>query len=279
MSGIQPPIRTVHLFPVLDQLFIDLLRSLTPDEWNKPTLAKLWTVKDIATHLLDGNLRTLSMLRDGYFGEKPDQIDSYTDLVAYLNRLNAEWVKATRRLSPAVLTELLELTGRQYSDYLVTLDPFGPAIFSVAWAGEQESQNWFHVARDYTQKWHHQQQIRHAVGKPGIMTKELFYPCIDTFMIGLPHTYRNIQADPGIVIQLTITTTVGGDWYLTKTDKDWQLSKEGVGKPATEIFLDPDTACKLFTKGMSPETARKTVEIRGNQALGNTALTMVSVVA
>jgi uncharacterized protein (TIGR03083 family) len=279
MTGIHPPIRTIHLFPVLDRHFIELLRSLTPDEWNKPTLARLWTVKDIATHLLDGNLRTLSMARDGYFGEQPDNIHSYHDLVAYLNQLNAEWVKATRRLSPTVLIELLELTGRQYSDYLTTLDPFGPAIFSVAWAGEQESRNWFHIAREYTEKWHHQQQIRHAVGKPGIMTKALFFPCIDTFMVGLPYTYRNIQADPGTVIRLTITTKVGGDWYLTKTDEGWHLSKNCLGKPVTEIFLDPDTAWKLFTKGMSPEAARQTVEISGNQALGNTALTMVSVMA
>jgi hypothetical protein len=35
----------------------------------------------------------------------------------------------------------------------------------VAWAGEAESKNWFHVARDYSEKWHHQQQIREAVSQ------------------------------------------------------------------------------------------------------------------
>jgi uncharacterized damage-inducible protein DinB len=59
-------IETVHLFPLLDAKLIELLRSLSPDDWNKPTVARLWTVKDVAAHLLDGNLRMLSRARDGY---------------------------------------------------------------------------------------------------------------------------------------------------------------------------------------------------------------------
>ena len=59
------PIDTVSLFPLLDQELIALLRSLKRDDWYRPTLARLWTVKDIAAHLLDGNMRTLSLARDG----------------------------------------------------------------------------------------------------------------------------------------------------------------------------------------------------------------------
>ncbi len=275
----QPPIQTIHLFPVLDRHLIELLHSLTPDEWNLPTLAKQWTVKDLASHLLDGNLRTLSMARDGYFGEQADNIQSYSDLVVFLNQLNAKWVKATKRLSPAVLIALLEQTGKEYSDYLTTLKPFEKAIFSVAWAGEQESQNWFHMAREYTEKWHHQQQIRHAVRRSGLMTKELFYPCLATFVRGLPHTYRNIPAREGTEIRLTVTSEIGGDWFLTKMTEGWQLSTISTGQAVAEVFMQPDTAWQLFTKGMSPEMARQTVEIRGSQALGETVLTMVSVMA
>ena len=46
-------------------------------------------VKDLASHLLDGNLRTLSMLRDDYAGEAPSDV-SYAGIVANLNRLNAD---------------------------------------------------------------------------------------------------------------------------------------------------------------------------------------------
>ncbi|HTJ50538.1 MAG TPA: maleylpyruvate isomerase N-terminal domain-containing protein [Cyclobacteriaceae bacterium] len=118
------PIKTLHLFPTVDRMLIELLHSLTEKEWNKPTIAKLWTVKDIVSHLLDGGLRALSASRDNFFGEKAENINSYSDLVSFLNKLNMEWTNATKRLSPQVLTSLLEITNKQYAEHLATLNPF-----------------------------------------------------------------------------------------------------------------------------------------------------------
>ena len=52
------PLLTAHLFPALDARLIDLLRSLSPDDWERQTIAPKWTVKDVAAHLLDTQLRT-----------------------------------------------------------------------------------------------------------------------------------------------------------------------------------------------------------------------------
>ncbi len=104
----QTPIEVAHLFAKIDTLLIDLLQSLNEAEWQMPTVAKQWCVKDIAAHLLDGNLRTLSIQRDQYFGETPIGIESYQDLVTWLNQLNATWVAASKRLSPQVLVMLLK---------------------------------------------------------------------------------------------------------------------------------------------------------------------------
>jgi hypothetical protein len=41
------------------------------------------------------------------------------------------------------------------------LDPDAAGL-AAAWAGETDSRNWFDVAREYTEKWHHQQQLRDA---------------------------------------------------------------------------------------------------------------------
>ena len=65
------PIQTRHLFAVLDHELLKLLHTLSDKEWSTPTVAKRWTVKDVAAHLLDGNLRVISMLRDNYFGDPP----------------------------------------------------------------------------------------------------------------------------------------------------------------------------------------------------------------
>jgi len=37
---------------------------------------------------------------------------------------------------------------------------------AVDWAEEMESKNWMAIAREYTEKWLHQQQIRDAIQQP-----------------------------------------------------------------------------------------------------------------
>ncbi|MFT3846342.1 MAG: maleylpyruvate isomerase N-terminal domain-containing protein [Lacibacter sp.] len=275
----QQVIHTKHLFPVLDAKLIELLRSLTSEEWNKPTIARLWTVKDIAAHLLDGNIRTLSLGRDRHQLLPNRSINHYNDLVDYLNELNAVWVKASKRLSPQLLTDLLELTGKQYSQYWQEADLYADALFSVAWAGEQTSRNWFHIAREYTEKFIHQQQIREAVNKPGIITQELFYPFIETFMQALPYTYRSTDAEINTTVKVSVSTEAGGNWFLIKNTDGWYLSQEATDTIAASVEIDPATAWKLFSKGITPDEAKSAVTITGNKKLGETVLTMVSVMA
>jgi len=272
-------IETLHLFPVLDKLLIELLHSLSEEEWDAQTVAKRWKVKDVAAHLLDGNLRGLSISRDRYFGEKPENINTYEDLVLFLNHLNLTWTNATRRLSPQVLTNLLETTGKEYSEHLTTLHPFDQAIFSVAWAGQEASRNWFHIAREYTEKFLHQQQIRDAVGKPGIMTKALFYPFLDTFMYAFPHTFKNVPAERGTVVSINVSTDIGGQWNILKTGDAWIFNKDENLHPNALVTIDPETAWKLFSKSWNTEQVMDKVEIKGNISLGKQALKMVAVMA
>src|SRR5687768_6532762 len=96
------PIDVVDLLPILDKKLIDLLKDLTPADWYKQTIAKRWKVKDLTAHLLDGNIRGLSMLRDNYYGEQAD-VKTQQDLIDFLNRLNADWVTAMKRVSPDML--------------------------------------------------------------------------------------------------------------------------------------------------------------------------------
>lgn len=64
-------------------MLIRFLESLTEDEWNASSAAGLWKVKDIASHLLDGNLRGLSISRDRYFGEPAADINSNQDWLLF----------------------------------------------------------------------------------------------------------------------------------------------------------------------------------------------------
>jgi hypothetical protein len=271
---------TLHLFPIVDQHLIQLLRSLKNADWKKPTIAGSWTVKDIAAHLLDTAMRSVSMYRDQFSGEKPEKISSYQDLVSYLNTLNAEWVSAFKRVSPAQLIDLLESTSALQYDQYKKLDPAHPSIFSVAWAGEDLSINAFHTAREYTEKFHHQLQIREALGCTEVLiTKTLFLPFMDTLMQGLPHTYREVKANDGNIVQIVVSGEAGGIWQLKMLASGWKL----LDKPETilsgEITLSPSTAWKLFTKGISIEDARQLVEVSGDETLASHCLQMVSVMA
>ncbi len=273
------PIKTLHLFPILDQRLNELLTSLSKEDWEKTTLAKQWTVKDIASHLLDGNLRTLSILRDNFYGEKPEGVETYEGMVSFLNRLNADWVKACKRISPKVLIDLLESSGKEYIQYLNQVDPFAKADWAVEWAGEKESKNWFHIAREYTEKWHHQKQIRESVGMGGLMERELYFPVIQTFMIALPHTYRHVTANEGDLVVVIVTGEGGGKWIIEFIRNSWHFVQKEILNPAAQVEIKPDDAWKLFTKGLSRNEAEERINFNGNVALGKEILKMVTVMA
>ncbi|QDA62014.1 maleylpyruvate isomerase N-terminal domain-containing protein [Hymenobacter jejuensis] len=274
------PLHTIHLFPVLDQHLGELLRSLTPADWERPTVAPKWRVRDVALHLLDVNLRTLSMLRDGHYGSPGPSGDSYAEIVAYLNRLNAEWVTVGQRLSPQVITWLLELSGPTCHTFLSQLDPLAPATFAVGWAGDTVSPNWFHIARDYTEKWHHQQQIRKAVGQEApLLQAELYQPFLATSVRALPHHYRHVAAELGQVVQVTITGSGGDTWYLNQEATGWSLTQESAGEVVTEITLEGAVAWRLFTKSLPRPQAQRHIQIAGEQRLGEPIFELLAVMA
>ena len=274
------PINTVDLFPALHTELVTLLRQLEPQDWHKPTIAAPWSVKDMVAHLLDTDMRRLSSQRDNFTPPTTEPPPAtYHDLVSLLDRLNAEWVRAARRLSPQLLIELLELVGPQVHHLFTTLDPLAPARASVAWAGETSSLNWFDIAREYTEKWHHQQHIREAVSAPLLTSRRWLYPALDTFMRGLPHTYRAVGAAEGTAVVISISGEAGGDWTLSKQSQGWQLYQGAVEEPDARVQLDQEIAWRLFTKGMAPADARRHLAIEGDELLGVQLLSLLAIMA
>lgn len=273
------PVYLVERFPGLHHELMSLLRGLEEADWSKPTACALWSVKDIVAHLLDTGLRRLSSGRDGFTPAPEAGIASYADLVAYLNRLNAEWVGATRRLSPRVLMELMDVTAPQVHEFFGSLDPHAQASFGVAWAGEESSPVWFDIGREYTERWLHQQQIREAVGAPGLLGREWLHPALDIFMRALPHTYRAVPAEPGQSIHFAIRGEAGGDWTLRRRSQGWSLFTGRDDHNAAQVSLDQETGWKLFSKGLSPEAARRSVRIEGDPMLGEPVFGALAVMA
>jgi uncharacterized protein (TIGR03083 family) len=273
-----PPILTAHLFPVIERKLLELLRSLSLEDWERQTVSPRWKVKDVAAHLLDTQLRKLSLARDGYVAEQPD-IRSPRDLAAFINGMNEEGVRTYRRLSPAVLIDMMELASRQSAAYHQSLDPFAPAMFGVSWAGEQQSLNWFDTAREFTERWHHQQQIRMAVNCPGIMTRELYHPVLDCFMRALPFSYRNLSAEAETLLRFNVAGECGGSWFLLRDDRAWQLVAEPHGKKRSEVTIPQEIAWRIFTKGIDRASAAAQIGVEGDRDLGLHVLSTIAIVA
>lgn len=274
------PILVADLVGEIHEELLNLLRSLSEEDWYKPTVAGAWQVRDIAAHLLDSDIRRLSFQRDNAPMVPPGApIQSYSDLVGFLNQLNADWIKAAKRISPPLLIEFLALTGAQVAALLTSIDPFAPALFSVAWAGEETSLHWFDVAREYTEKWHHQQQIRDAVGAAPMYSRKWLHPVLDAFARALPRNYHETQAEPGTAITFTIDGEAGDVWTLVNEGEAWRLYTGASAEAVCRIRLDQDTAWRLMTKGLSRQQAAERSEIAGEIKLAEPLLSTLAVMA
>ena len=274
------PILVVDLFPELHGELLALLRGLSPEDWEKPTAAVPWTVRDMAAHLLDTDMRLLSFRRDKLPALKPETpIQSYADLVAFVNQINDDWIKAAKRISPALMIDLHTLVGPQVHQLFKRLDPNASSGGAVSWAGNEIAPNWFDLAREYTEKWHHQMHIREAVGAPGLISRRLLHPVLDTFVRALPHIYRDVSAADGTRVALEITGEAGDMWTLLREGAVWRLYQGQGETSAARVRMDQDTAWHLFTKGLSPADARARAQVSGDEALGEQLLSMVSIIA
>ena len=263
----------IHATPVFEEVqreLIRLLKDLSEDEWNCSTNSSDWTVKDVAAHLLDGDIRRLSLHRDKLPPPEPEvPVTDYTSLVRFLDQLNSTWIRASERMSPRLLTELTEFLTPRVVSHLKSLNPDDTALFSVTWAGEDVSPNWFDIAREYTEKWHHQQQIREATGRPLLVERKWLYPLIDTLIRGVPAVYRNYcrETNPRS-LEITITGVIDDTWILSNQSGSWQLFKAEGEQVNGTVKMDDDTAWRLFTKTITEHEALKRMKLDGNRELG-----------
>ena len=274
-------IETLHLFPGERAALLDVLQGLTAEEWDAPTACPGWSVKDVAGHLLGDDVGRLSRGRDGF--ANPDfaaglDISTLPGLIAAIDRQNALWVAAMRRVSPPLLIALLRLTGDETFAYFCALDL--EAIGApVDWVGPEPAPVWLDVAREYTERWVHQQHIRDAVGRPGLKESQWFAPVLAAFVLALPRALAGIDAADGSTVRLAIAGETGGVWTARKAPGAWLFAPEAVGDATAEVELDAETAWRLFTRGMSRKGAMRTAQLQGDPRLAEAVFDMVSILA
>jgi uncharacterized protein (TIGR03083 family) len=261
------PTDTRSLFrPVCDSL-VKLLEQLPDDSWERPAVGT-WQVRDVVAHLIDVTMRRLSFHRDRHAPPPPPfPIQNDRDFARFINQINADWVSASRRLSPRQLTEMYSSASGELSDFVETLPADGPGLFGVSWAGEMASTLWFDIGREFTEQWHHQAQIREAAGAETIADPAWLHATLAIALRGLPHAYREVAAADGTAVSLDVTGPAGGAWTLLRSGGTWQLMAGTPESPQATATMSDDAAWRLLFNGLPSERARGAVQTAGDAAL------------
>jgi uncharacterized protein (TIGR03083 family) len=294
-----PPVNAVPLFPEERGALLDVLTSLDDAACSKETSCPGWSVKDISSHLLSDDLGRLSRGRDrhlaGLFvatpeGAPPGAVVASSpqrfepELLDFINRQNEAWVEATRRLSARVVTDLLRWSGEETQRYWESLDLEAIGM-PVSWAGPEPAPVWLDVAREFTERWLHQAQIRAAAGAPPLYEARFFVPVLDTFVRALPHTYRHTDAPEGTHVSLVILAPEPTDdpwrlqYSLVRRGGAWHLLQPFDSDPDASVTIDGDTAWRLFTKGIGRPDAVSRSVIEGERALAEKLFDTVAIIA
>jgi hypothetical protein len=195
-----------------------------------------------------------------------------------VNHLNATGVAYAARMSSRQIVELLELSGGWVIDLVKGLPPHGKAIWPVSWAGETESENWMDVGRQYTERWHHQMQIRDATGRPLLLAPYWLDPLLDICVRALPVTYKDVSAPAGTVIRLEIGVAQPRSWLLVIDGARWSVILDDQREAACTIRLEADAAWRLLFNGLDPEQARAAMRVSGAERLSRPLVDARSVI-
>ena len=274
-----PRIDTRGFFRPVSVDLVALLRGLPPADWHRPTVAGAWRVREVVAHLVDVTLRRLSFHRDRMTPPAPSlPISSERDFVNVINGLNAEWIAATRRCSPRVLTDLFERASIELADWVEPLPLDAPALFGVSWAGEETSEGWFDIGREFTELWHHQQQIRIAVEAPSLSDARYLRAVIEIAVRGLPYAFRDIEAPAGQTLVFDVDGKSGGRWTLASESAGWKILEGDTPNPTTRLRLSDDAAWRLLFNALPEHDAVRVVHVEGEPALAAPLLKARSVI-
>jgi len=263
-----PIVDTRPFFRPVSSALVLLLRGLTTDEWSRGTVAGTWTVRDVTAHLIDVSLRRVSFHRDGLIPPPPPfPIASEPDFVRFINGLNHAWLSATKRLSPGVLVELFDLASRDLAAFLEALPLDAPALFGVSWAGEQSSAGWFDVGREFTELWHHQMQIRLAVGAPPLPEPQYLKAVLDVSLRVLPHAYRDVVAQEGAAVAFEVTGPAGGEWTLKRDADQWTLWSGRPDRFDARVTTSDDLAWRLLYNALPAAQVSTQIGVEGSSEL------------
>jgi uncharacterized protein (TIGR03083 family) len=245
----EPPHDYADLFAAERDRLNDLLAGLQREDWQRPSPCPGWSVLGLCGHLLGGDFGLLARHRDGHFGTLPFGSATEGEFVAWLDEMQDEWVRASRRLSPRLVTDLLRWTGPQVVDVFRREDPRARTA-SVSWAGPAPVPAWLDQARELSEYWIHRQQLLQGLGRPSDLRADLAEPVLDGLRWAYPYRLAQAPSRPGDTVTLAIAGPVTKTWHLVAAGSGWRFEDQPSTRVVASLAMSTEDAWRLLTNNL-----------------------------
>jgi hypothetical protein len=123
------------------------------------------------------------------------------------------------------------------------------------------------TGREFTERWHHQMQIRLAAGQPLLMDVSWFHPLLEISVRALRKAYSEVTAAPNTAVALQVDGDDRWRWSIVRGVDGWELWRGLASGAAATVRLGPDDAWRVFYHAVTPADAVARARIEGNAAL------------
>jgi uncharacterized protein (TIGR03083 family) len=265
MLPAEPSYDYASLFAVERDRLIELLAGLRAADWALPSPCPGWSILGLCCHLLGDDLGFLARHRDGHYGTVPPEGATGDEFITWLDDMQAEWVRAARRLSPRLATELLHWTGPQVVATFRHQDPRARTA-SVSWASPGPVPAWLDQARELSEYWIHRQQLLQGLGRPSDLRADLADPVLDGLRWAYPYRLSDVTARPGDTVTITVTGPVTRTWHLVAGDAGWRFAAQSGDRLVASLAVRTEQAWRLLTNNL-PASSRTGLTASGDGAI------------
>lgn len=256
------------LLPPERESFVDLLGGLDEPEWAAPTECPAWTVKGVALHILGDDLSLLARQRDAMAPGVLLYAEDHPGVTfrGLLDGFNEQWVHAAQFLSPALIIELLRVTGVWTAAFYDAVDPEAPGEPVGLFAAAEESPYWQVSAREYVERWAHHHQVRRATGRRDL-GPEFLAPALDTVAFALAAHLPGLDARPGTTVALVVPDV--GSWVLGRSADGlaWTVCHADPEQADATVRVDAGLATPLFSRALDRTAATGALTVGGDATL------------
>ncbi len=255
-------------------LLVDLLRTMQDADWHQPTACPAYDVQGIAAHLLCGDFSLLSRQRDVAPDGLLTVVHAGADFRSAVDRFNDRWVEAVAFFSPAVLIELLDLTGHWTADWYDRVDPASsgePVGFFNAIGPSLQARRalsspyWQIAAREYFERWVHHHQIRRALTRPDLDEDAILAPAAAAVVRSLAAHLDGLETGPGVSVVFSVEGLTS--WTFGRDLETWQLFDGRAGDAVAELSIDRAVATPLLSRGLGAREVEAAFSVTGDTDL------------